>query len=155
MLMDWIAEPWLLWLLGAVALLVVELLTTGSIFLFFAFGALVVSLLLLGLDLNLTLQVWIFLLTSVASLLILRKTLVGVFHGTEEESAFDDTPRGNATVVKEISPGIDGRVSFRGSFWPARAERHFPEGDNVMVNGYADGVKTILKVVTTDEGEQL
>lgn len=151
--MDWITEPWLLWLLGAVVLLVVELLTTGFIFLFFAFGALVVSLLLLGLDLNLTLQVWIFLLTSVASLLILRKTLVGVFHGTEEESVFDDTPSGNATVVKEVKPGIDGRVSFRGSFWPARAEQRFAEGDTVTVVGYADGVKTILKVVATDEGE--
>jgi membrane protein implicated in regulation of membrane protease activity len=153
--MDWITEPWLLWLLGAAALLVVELLTTGFIFLFFALGALVVSLLMLGLELNLTFQVWIFLLTSVASLLILRKTLVGVFHGKEEESAFDDTPSGNATVVKEIRPGVDGRVSFRGSFWPARSESHFGEGDTVSVVGYADGVKTILKVVATDEGEHL
>lgn len=151
--MEWITEPWLLWLLGTVLLVVVELLTTGFIFLFFAFGALLVSVLLLMVELSLTVQMWIFLLTSVASLLILRKTLVGVFHGREETTKLDDTPRGNAKVVKEIAPGIDGRVSFHGSFWPARAERHFAEGDNVMVNGYADGVRTILKVVETDKGE--
>lgn len=151
--MEWISEPWLLWLLGAVLLVVVELLTAGFIFLFFGVGALLVSILLLVLDLSLTAQMWIFLLTSVASLLVLRKTLVGVFHGTEEATGFDDSPRGNATVVKEITPGVDGRVSFQGSFWPARAEHHFAEGENVEVSGYADGVKTILKVVETNKGE--
>jgi membrane protein implicated in regulation of membrane protease activity len=153
--MEWITEPWLLWLLGAVVLVVVELMTTGFIFLFFGFGALLVCLVLLGADLSLTTQMWLFLLTSVGSLLILRKTLVGVFHGREETSKLDDTPRGNAKVVKEIAPGIDGRVSFHGSFWPARAEGHFAEGDNVSVDGYADGVKTILKVVETDRGESV
>ncbi|MCA1796343.1 MAG: hypothetical protein LC645_02165, partial [Geobacteraceae bacterium] len=101
--MDWITEPWLLWLLGAVLLVVVEMLTTGFIFLFFGVGALLVSVLLLVFDLNLTIQMWIFLLASVASLLILRKTLVGVFHGTEESSELDDAPHGNATVVKKIA----------------------------------------------------
>ncbi len=96
---------------------------------------------------------WIFLLTSVASLLILRKTLVGVFHGSEETAGLDDTPKVDAKVVKAIAPGIDGRVSFHGSFWPARAERHFAEGDSVMVSGYADGIKTILKVVEINRGD--
>jgi membrane protein implicated in regulation of membrane protease activity len=151
--MEWITEPWLLWLLGAGVFVVVELMTAGFIFLFFGLGALLVSVLLLVLEISLTLQVWIFLLASVASLLVLRKTLVGVFHGTEEETQLDDTPRGNARVVKDIVPGIDGRVSFHGSFWPARAEQHFTEGENVEVSGYADGVKTILKVVETNKGE--
>jgi membrane protein implicated in regulation of membrane protease activity len=56
-------------------------------------------------------------------------------------------------AVKEIKPGIDGRVSFRGSFWPAQAEQHFNVDDTVLVVGYAAGIKTILKVVKPDQGE--
>ncbi|MFA6687494.1 MAG: NfeD family protein [Desulfuromonas sp.] len=153
--MEWITEPWLLWLLGAGVFVVVELMTAGFIFLFFALGALLVSVLLLVLEINLTVQMWIFLLSSVASLLILRKTVVGVFYGTEERTELDVTPSGNATVVKEIVPGIDGRVSFQGSFWYARADRKFAKGETVTVSGYADGSKTILQVVATNKGEHV
>ncbi|MDY0212610.1 MAG: NfeD family protein [Desulfuromonadaceae bacterium] len=151
--MDWLTEPWLLWLLGAVAFVVVELLTPGFFFLFFGVGALVVSILLLVFDISLTAQVWTFLLIAIVSLVILRKTLVGIFHGREEVDKLDETPSGTAVVVREIVPGIDGRVSFRGSFWPARAEQHFNEGDTVLVVGYAGEIKTILKVVKPDQGE--
>ncbi len=151
--MDWLSEPWLLWLLGAGVFVVVELLTPGFIFLFFGVGALAVSILLLLFDFSLSTQVWTFLLTSVATLLILRKALMGIFHGREETDKLDDTPFGTAVVVKEIKPGIGGRVSFRGSFWPAQAEQHFNEGDTVLVVGYAGEIKTILRVVKPDQGE--
>ncbi|MDD2557791.1 MAG: NfeD family protein [Desulfuromonadaceae bacterium] len=151
--MDWLTEPWLLWLLAAGVFVVVELLTPGFIVIFFGIGALVVSILLLIFNFGLTAQVWSFLLISVASLVILRKTLVGLFQGREEVDQLDDTPTGTALVVKEIKPGIDGRVSFRGSFWPAQAEQHFNVDDTVLVVGYAAGIKTILKVVKPDQGE--
>lgn len=151
--MDWLTEPWLLWLLGAGMFVVVELFTPGFIFIFFGIGALVVSILLLLFDFGLTAQVWTFLLTAVGTLVILRKTLVGIFHGREEAEKLDDIPSGTALVVREIKPGIDGRVSFRGSFWPARAEQNFHVDDTVQVVGYAGGIKTILKVVKPDQGE--
>ncbi len=151
--MEWLTEPWLLWLLGAGVFVVAELLTPGFIIIFFGIGALAVSIMLLIFDFGLTAQIWIFLLTSLTTLLILRKTLVGIFHGSEEADLLDDAPSGTAVVVKEIKPGIDGRVSFRGSFWPARAEQHFNIDDTVLVVGYAGGIKTILKVVKLDQGE--
>jgi membrane-bound ClpP family serine protease len=55
--------------------------------------------------------------------------------------------RGEAVIDEEIQPGREGRVRFRGSFWPARCEQPIvlTPGQLVVVRGVGKGTITLVE----------
>lgn len=114
--------PEVIWFLIGVGLLLLELVVPGLIFVFFGIGAWVTAAVLLGVDLSLNSQLLLFSLTSVGSLLLLRKSLRKKYmdvsiNGVEEtDNGFIGS---QAISLTEIEPGKDGKVEFNGSQWEA------------------------------------
>ncbi|MBN2644988.1 MAG: NfeD family protein [Desulfuromonadaceae bacterium] len=147
--MDVLLTPWLLWFVTGVALALFELAVPGFILIFFGVGCVVVAGALLVFDLSVTQQVWLFVVATLVSLLLLRRYAMRVFAGEQERnpaSQFEEQPTGPAKVVSPISPQVPGRIAYRGSFWDAVSSQTFEEGSMVEVCGYAGSSRTVLEV---------
>ena len=133
-------KPEVIWFLIGLALLIVEFALPGLIIFFFGVGACVVAIICLIADIGINTQLIIFILSSVLSLLCLRKWLKGIFFGhvkakqdmTEEFREFI----GERAVVKEIiTPKAGGKVEFHGTNWAAEADEEIAEGTVVEIIG--------------------
>jgi membrane protein implicated in regulation of membrane protease activity len=128
-----------MWFILGVFLLVVEAMHTGVLAVFFALGAWVTAILMwLGVVESTWAQLAVFLIVSVASLLLLRselrKWLTGLRHPAGQDAALDDFEGNLATVIEAIEPGKNtGKVEFRGTHWAARAERTIAKGAVVKI----------------------
>jgi len=141
--MDAIKEylmPELIWFLIGLVLLLLELALPGLIIFFFGVGACIVALVCLLTDISLNTQLLIFLLSSILSLLCLRRWLKGIFMGfivskqdmTENLEEFI----GHRAVVKEkITPYAPGKVEFHGTNWEALADEEIAVGTLVKITG--------------------
>lgn len=128
-----------LWFILGVVLLVVEATTTGVLAVFFALGAWVTAILMwLGIIEATWIQLAVFLVVSLLSLLMLRRRLktwmTGLRHPAGEDAALDDFAGNLATVTEPIDPGKNsGKVEFRGTQWPARADSTIAAGKVVTI----------------------
>ncbi|MFN0102288.1 MAG: NfeD family protein [Bryobacteraceae bacterium] len=112
---------WWIWVVVAVALLVVEMLTPGGFyFLFFGVGALAAGLLALGGVDNLLTQSLAFLAVSIASVLFFRKPLLARFQSAVPSTKVDSLIGEIATLVSPIHPGEFGQAELRGANWKVR-----------------------------------
>lgn len=141
---------WLPWFLAGVALAFLELALPGLILIFFGMGCLVTAALLIFFDLSLTSQVWVFILSSLISLFSLRSFMMRVFRGrtTEEDVAsYDDFPGDEIVdVVKDIAPGSNGKVRYRGTNWEAASDEIIPAGERARIVRWADNAHLIYFV---------
>jgi inner membrane protein len=115
---------WWLWLVLGVLLLAVELFTPGGFYLlFFGVGAIVTgALALIGLppgDSPL-IQIAIFIVVSLAGLLLFRNALVARFRRRGRGGDVDSLSQSAAIVLADIAPGAIGKVELRGANWTAR-----------------------------------
>lgn len=123
--MNWL-NPELIWFLVGLAVLIGELLVSGFILIFFGFGAWFVALLVWAGFLNsLNLQLFIFLVFSVLSLVILRRWLTDMLKGSFNKSNYvdDDFQGREARVIQKITSYAPGRVEFNGTSWAATADQ--------------------------------
>jgi len=132
------AITWL-WLLGGIILLASELLLPGLVAMFLGLGALVVALLRwLGLIDSLAYSFTAWFVSSLAFIVFLRSTLQRFvpsetsFTPLEEDT---DLFGAVAEVVETVSPShTDGRISFRGTTWPATSDAaEIPTGAKVTI----------------------
>ena len=141
--MDAIKEflrPEIIWFLVGLALLILEFMLPGLIIAFFGVGAFIVGIVCLITDISLHVQLIIFIVASVLSLLCLRSWLKGIFTGhvkgrqdmTEDLKEFVGE---RAVVVEKISPKSGGRVELHGTNWTAEADAEIAEGTAVEVIG--------------------
>ncbi len=141
--MDIIREylrPELIWFLIGIALLVLEFILPGLIVFFFGVGACIVAAVCLFADISINTQLVIFILSSVASLLLLRKWLKGIFigHVTAKQDItqnIDDFVGQRAVVVEKITPKMPGKVELHGTNWQAQADEEIEQGLAVKVIG--------------------
>jgi len=112
---------WWIWLVAAVTLLVVEMLTPGGFyFLFFGVGALAAGILALaGVD-NLLVQSLAFLAVSIASALSFRKPLLARFQSALPKTKVDSLVGETATLTDPLHPGEFGQAELRGATWKVR-----------------------------------
>lgn len=118
-------SPVLAWFLIGILFYVVELVLPGFIVFFFGVGAWCTSLAVFLMDISLSAQMLVFLVTSLVTLFLLRKYIQKVFIGSarHDDASVKAEPVAHTGVVTEeiIPPGM-GRVKYGGSFWKAVAD---------------------------------
>lgn len=128
----------MIWIGAGLLLALSELIVPGFVIIFFGFGAILTGLLTLCFNMPEWLQCLLFTISSVASLLILRRYLPNIFGGKEEK--VEELPAESlecegqiARVVDKIEPGLVGSIMFQGSVWKATSEDNLPAGEDVVI----------------------
>lgn len=114
---------WWHWAVLGLFLAALEILTPGGFYLlFFGLGGLAVALLaVLGIGGPLWLQVLLFSLFSIVSLLLFRNPLLRKMQRRTDGHAPRDEVIGELAIpVADIEPGAVGRAELRGTTWTAR-----------------------------------
>lgn len=132
-------SPSLIWFLIGVVFVIVELLIPGFIFIFFTAGAWIAGLSVWMLDLTLTTQIVVFIITSLILLFTLRKYSMETFKGNMRDKIDDQYTEAKigktAIVTKSIAVNQPGEVKVMGSFWMATADEDIAEGESVVIEG--------------------
>lgn len=122
-------SPSFMWFLIGIFLLVLEAATPGFFLMFFGFGALVVSALLLVAPLSENWQWALFLVLSVTSLLVFRKKIKVLFTGRMAKTDNIDDPviseqyiGREVSILKDVSKEHPGLAELNGTNWEARTE---------------------------------
>ena len=130
--------PEVIWFLIGVGLLLLELVIPGLIFVFFGVGAWVTAAVLLGIDISFNSQLLLFGITSVGSLLVLRKSIRKKYMDVSI-SGVEDADNGfigsQAVSLTEIALGKDGKVEFNGSQWTACSLEKIEPRTAVIITG--------------------
>ncbi|MEM7479564.1 MAG: NfeD family protein [Acidobacteriota bacterium] len=114
---------WWIWMVIGLALLAGEIMVPGGVvMMFFGIAALLVGLLqAVGLADALWLQMLLFSVFSVVSLLTLRGPIVRRMKAAVPEASTMDNLVGDpATALSEMPPGAVGKAELRGSVWRAK-----------------------------------
>lgn len=155
--MDWIKEflrPELIWFLVGLVLLIMEFMLPGLIIFFFGVGAWIVAIVCLlstYVQGSINSQLLIFIVSSILSLLILRRWVKGVFlgHSGANQDLREDLKEfigERATVIEDITPKAGGKVEFHGTNWEARADGDIIAGAIVEVIG-KDNITLIVREI--------
>ena len=134
-------RPELIWFLFGLVMLLLEFTMPGLIIFFFGVGALIVAILCFAstyVHNSINLQLLIFLVSSILSLLVLRKWLKGIFHGhtNMEQDLTQDMEEfvgQKAVVTMKIFPKKEGKVEFNGTNWKAESDMEIEEGVTVEI----------------------
>ena len=129
-------SPVLAWFLIGIFFYAVELALPGFIVFFFGIGAWCTALAVYMMDISTSAQLGVFLVTSLATLFLLRKYIQTVFIGStkEDDASVKAGPVADTGVVTEdIIPPGKGRVKYGGSFWKAVAEEPISAGTTVKI----------------------
>lgn len=113
---------WWIWMIGGLLLLVIELVTPGSLFwIFFATGALAAgTALLIWPDMNSVVQGVLFLAISGASLALFRRPMLEWLERRSPKAGPVDPIVGEiAVTLSDIPPGEVGKAELRGTAWSA------------------------------------
>jgi membrane protein implicated in regulation of membrane protease activity len=113
---------WWHWLVLGLLLVLAELAASGGFYIiFFGISAVVVGLLAsAGLAGPVWVQLLLFSVLSVATLMIFRTRLLRAFQVDPQAPAVDAMVGEVAVAAEELLPGSVGRVEFRGAAWSAR-----------------------------------
>ncbi len=148
--MDW-GDPSLIWFVIGLALFLMELAMPGLVLMFFGMGAWLVAILCLIFNIQLDVQLIIFIVSSVLFLGSLRKYVNKLFSGrkkTETSSGenIEDYIGERAVVVETISPPQYGKVEFHGTHWTAQADIEIPVGATIEIIGKKNLTLKVKKV---------
>jgi membrane protein implicated in regulation of membrane protease activity len=148
--MDFTFSPWLVWFLAGIAVMLAELVVPGFVILFFGLGCWGAAVAAFLAPDAYSVQVLVFLIVSIASLLTLRKVAMRIFVGGSEGSETDDlgnVPVGaRITLDQDLEAGRIGRVRFRGTLWDAVSEERIPAGSDAEITGVDKANRACLKL---------
>lgn len=136
-ILEWLS-PSSAWFLLGVLLFLIELALPSFFLVFFGFGAWLTSLfsLITYVDESFPTQLIIFSLSSILSLVILRKQFTKIFNGTEkrdEDITNEDFLGKQAIVTQSITANKEGKVEVHGSNWKASADENIAKGASVEI----------------------
>ena len=140
-------NPPFTWFVIGLVFALLELVVPGLVVIFFGIGAWVAALFSLIFKTNINVQILIFIIASIASLVLLRKYLMNKFFGNAGESkdALEDEFMGKIAVAEsDIDPGAPGKVSFRGTLWTAQCDNPVKKGEQVKIIN-KDSITLIVK----------
>jgi inner membrane protein len=130
------SRPEVIWFLIGLGLFLLELVVPGFIILFFGVGAWITAILCLFANPGTNLQIIIFAITSVISLIIFRRLIKKKFFYSREDNsgAVEDEFTGReAHAVSDFGPGSKGKVEFKGTTWNAESEHEIKTGQLVII----------------------
>ena len=133
-----IADPYVLWFLAGLALVLLEFAAPGVIIVFIGLGAWAASLTTwLGWTTTMASQMTIFAIASVVFLIGLRNLCKSWFMGLSKGGDASDTDEEflnrEARVVTAITPDSTGKVEFKGASWNARSTASLNPGDPAII----------------------
>ena len=132
-----ILSPALIWFLVGVAFLIAELMMPSFILIFFTVGCWIAAIFVWLIDIELTKQILVFLVSSLVLLFALRKYSLKIFRGktqNEIDDHYSDSKIGKTAIVtKKITPNKLGEIKVMGSFWRATANEEIEEGRSVLI----------------------
>ncbi|MFO7869112.1 MAG: NfeD family protein [Bacteroidales bacterium] len=129
------SDPSVIWMIAGIIGLLLEFIFPGLIIIFFGLGALATAFILLFTDISLTIQLAVFLLVSVSTLLILRRSLHQKFFsedvGTKDELE-DEFIGKTATALTDFNKNR-GKIEFKGAAWNAVSTENIHKDDLVTI----------------------
>jgi len=130
------SRPELFWFLIGLGLFLLELVIPGFFIFFFGLGAWVTAFVCLIGDPGINLQIIIFAITSVLSLIGLRRIIQKKFfysRGKESEEVEDEFTGKEALAVSDFGGQQTGKVEFKGTRWNAESTSEIKTGQRVKI----------------------
>jgi inner membrane protein len=130
------SRPELIWFIVGLGLFLLELVIPGFFIFFFGLGAWVAAFSCLIWEPGTNLQIIIFALASLLTLIGLRKIIQKRFFyskGTESDDVEDEFTGKEAIAKTEFGAGSTGKVEFKGTRWDAESTSNISEGQRVIV----------------------
>ncbi|MCU4176679.1 NfeD family protein [Carboxylicivirga sp. N1Y90] len=133
--MEILSNVALVWFIAGVVLLLLEFVIPGVFILFFGLGAWVTALCVYLFEPSLGIQFVIFSVTSIISLILLRKLILNrmtmkTVRGSDPDEEFIGY---SAYCIAEIDEGLNGKVEFKGTSWSAASTANVKEGQKVTI----------------------
>lgn len=131
-----LSRPEIFWFVIGLGLFLLELVIPGFVIFFFGVGAWVTALVCLILNPGTNTQIIIFALTSVLSLVALRRMIQKKFFFNKNnlsEEVEDEFTGKEAVATSTFGPGKKGKVEFKGTTWNADSQSDIKEGQAVIV----------------------
>lgn len=130
------SRPELFWFLLGLCLFLLELVMPGFFIFFFGLGAWVTALVCLIGHPGVNLQIIIFAITSVISLIALRRIIQRKFFnskGTQSEDVEDEFTGKEALATIDFGGMKKGKVEFKGTTWTSESTSEIKEGQRVII----------------------
>lgn len=131
-----IANPWIMWLAVGVLFLIVELLTTALVSIWFVPSAIITCLLSFVVD-NLLIQIAIFVILSAVFMVVCRKIYNKHIKKPVDDVDQNEKLLGKTATVTEDTNGVTGRILVGDVYWRAVSENGdiIPKGETVKIKG--------------------
>lgn len=131
-----IANPWIMWLAVGVLFLIVELLTTALVSIWFVPSAIITCLLSFVVD-NLLIQIAIFVVLSAVFMVVCRKIYNKHIKKPVDDVDQNEKLLGKSATVTEDTNGITGRILVGDVYWRAVSENGdiIQKGETVKIKG--------------------
>jgi inner membrane protein len=136
MITNILSRPELLWFILGLVLFLLELVIPGFFIFFFGLGAWVTALVCFIGEPGTNLQIIIFAVVSVISLIALRRIIQKKFFyskGKESEDVEDEFTGKEAIAVGDFAADNIGKVEFKGTTWKAESKSPIKNGDRVII----------------------
>jgi len=130
------SRPELFWFFIGLVLFLMELVIPGFFIFFFGLGAWVTALVCLIGEPGTNVQIIIFAITSVLSLVALRRIIQKKFFyskGKLSEEVEDEFSGKEALATTDIGPDKAGKVEFKGTTWKGESKSEIAEGQTVII----------------------
>ncbi|MBE6763880.1 MAG: NfeD family protein [Ruminococcaceae bacterium] len=136
------SHMWAVWLAVAVAFLIIELLTTALVSIWFVPGALFTAFFSMLVK-NLTVQVLFFLVLAGVAIFLSKK----VFRRTKPEQLTNANELliGKTAIVRQADAGVGARVQIGDVYWRAVSDAPLTVGETVRVTAVNGNTVTVEK----------
>lgn len=130
------SKPELFWFFIGLVLFLAELIIPGFFIFFFGLGAWVTAAVCLIGEPGTNLQIIIFAVTSVLSLIALRRIIQKKFFynkGKLSEAVEDEFTGKEALAITDLGPDKKGKIEFKGTSWKGESNSEIKEGQTVII----------------------
>ncbi len=124
-----------IWFGLGLAFFLMEFILPGFILFFFGIGAWIVALLSLFIDISINVQLILFLVSSVLTVLLFRNFVKQRFGMTDQAPQLLENEYIGKVAKAEtvIAPGLHGKVEFKGASWDASSNDTIGVGEDVII----------------------
>jgi membrane protein implicated in regulation of membrane protease activity len=134
-----------LWFIAGFILFLLEFLIPGLILFFFAVGAWTVAILSLFFDIPVDMQIIIFLVSALLTILLFRRSVKKLLWSRKQSSEIEDEFIGKTGKAETfIGPGQIGKLAFKGTSWDASSDDIIHPGENAVIVGN-DSILLLVK----------